>query len=165
MDLLQHNSCLDNPSRTWYRPTIVPFFRSISKRPTPQTPYQLINNQHIGTMHNAAHGLSKLVIGTPVVIQNDKSKLWDRSGVVVDVGSHRKYFIRLPSGRILTRNRRFLRRRYSPTFLSDNTEQQQQLPSPPSNPASAPVSSTKQQPRRSTRVKKKPDRLIEHDHL
>ena len=165
MDLFQHNSCLDNPSTTWYRPTIVPFFRSISKRPTPQTPYQLINNQQIGTIPQPMLYRSWLLARQ--WSSRMTSKLWDRSGVVVDVGSHRKYFIRLPSGRILTRNRRFLRRWYSPTFLSDNTEQQQQLPSPPSNPASAsaPVSSTKQQLRRSARVKKKPDRLIEHDHL
>ena len=87
------------------------------------------DQQSADRYNTTAHALSKLVIGTPVTSfhasnqQNDKSKLWDRSGVVVDVGSHRKYFIRLPSGRILTRNRRFLRRRYSATAATITSEQ------------------------------------------
>ena len=67
----------------------------------------------VARYNSSAHPLSSLQIGTPVVVQNDRTKLWDRSSVVVDVSLHRKYFIRLPSDRILTRNRSFLCRRYS----------------------------------------------------
>ena len=115
-----------------------------------------------------AHPLPSLTIGTPVAIQNDRTKLWDRSGVVVDVGPHRKYFVRLPSGRILTRNRRFLRRRYIASLPPSDTPLPDQKPPLSANPAPASVSPSpnlKSQLRRSTRVSKKPDRLIEHDDL
>ena len=74
---------------------------------------------------SSAHPLPSFQIGTPVLVQNDRTKLWDRSGIVVDVGAHRKYFVRLPSGRILTRNRRFLHRRYSSSLPPSDT------PTPP----------------------------------
>ena len=44
-----------------------------------------------------------------VLIQNPTSHLWDRTGTVTGVGSRRDYLVRLPSGRIFWRNRRFLR--------------------------------------------------------
>eukprot|EP00094_Tigriopus_californicus_P012653 TCALIF_12231-PA protein Name:"Protein of unknown function" AED:0.22 eAED:0.28 QI:0/0/0/0.8/0.25/0.2/5/0/703 len=48
-------------------------------------------------------------IGSTVNIQNQQSKVWDRSGVVVSKGMRRNYRIRLPSGRCIWRNRRHLR--------------------------------------------------------
>ncbi|KAF0299963.1 hypothetical protein FJT64_027441 [Amphibalanus amphitrite] len=55
--------------------------------------------------------------GTPLVpvqvaIQDPATKRWSRHGVITDVGPHRRYYVRLPKGRVLTRNRRFLRQRY-----------------------------------------------------
>ena len=50
-----------------------------------------------------------LRIGQPVLLQDPTSLLWDRTGTVTGVGARRDYLIRLPSGRILWRNRRFLR--------------------------------------------------------
>ena len=38
-------------------------------------------------------------------------KLWDRYGIVVDIGKHRRFYVKTNSGRALVRNRRFLRRR------------------------------------------------------
>ena len=70
----------------------------------------------------------------------------------MDVGPHRKYFIRLASGRIFTRNRRFIRRRYAYT-LPTLVEPLHQL-SATAEPFKVPL-------RRLTRHAKKPDRLIE----
>ena len=64
-------------------------------------------NQH-------AHSLPDITIGSHVAIHNQDTKLWDRYGVVVDVGKHRQYFIKTTNGRVLVRNRRFLRRRVPP---------------------------------------------------
>ena len=60
----------------------------------------------------SAATLLDLRVGTQVAIQNPSTKLCDRYGVIVQFGSYRRYFVRLPSGRILTRNRRFIRRRF-----------------------------------------------------
>ena len=60
--------------------------------------------------------LPKLKIGDVVLIQNQRgtpkeAKRWDRSGVVLEVEKFDKYVVRVDgSGRITTRNRRFLRK-------------------------------------------------------
>ena len=59
----------------------------------------------------SARHLPRLPVGQHVIIQNPTSKKWDRAGTIVEIGKHRDYFIRLPSGRIWRRNRRFLRKR------------------------------------------------------
>jgi len=56
-----------------------------------------------------SRSLSALPIGTRVRMQNDRSKLWDRVGVIVSIGQHRSYRIKLESGSVLWRNRRFIR--------------------------------------------------------
>ena len=58
-----------------------------------------------------AHPLPDITVGPYVTIQNSETKQWDIYGRVVDVGPFRKYFIKLPSGRVLARNRRCLCRR------------------------------------------------------
>lgn len=65
--------------------------------------------------------LPELRVGSNVVLQNSCSKLWDIYGIVVDVGPYRRYHVKTPSGRILVRNRRFLRRRFpaSPAYVSN----------------------------------------------
>ena len=55
--------------------------------------------------------LSRLNIGCRVDIQDTVSGRWDRTGVVVAIGARRSYSVKLPSGRLLWRNRRFLRPR------------------------------------------------------
>ena len=57
-----------------------------------------------------ARDLPELPVGTPVRIQSQHGrKEWDRVGQIVQVLPHRKYDVRLPSGTVLTRNRRHLR--------------------------------------------------------
>lgn len=56
-----------------------------------------------------AQPLPKLIIGETVRIQDPTSLRWDKVGVVVGRGRNRDYELRLPSGRVWRRNRRFLR--------------------------------------------------------
>ena len=81
--------------------------------------------------------------------------------VIVQLGSHCRYFVRLPSGRILTRNRRFIRRRFGFSVHVPATPASGSptgnVPSP-TEPASSPVAPA---PRRSIRSRRKPDRLME----
>ena len=58
-----------------------------------------------------AHPLSDLQVGNHVPVQNPTSKLWDIYGTITAVGPYRRYFIKTQSGRILVRNRRFIRKR------------------------------------------------------
>ena len=46
-----------------------------------------------------------------MALQNPQTKLWDIYGSVVKIGPHRRYFVKTRSGRVLTRNHRFLRLR------------------------------------------------------
>lgn len=59
--------------------------------------------------NQTAHPLSKLDIGTKVDVQHHKTKRWTSTGVIVAIGNRRDYFVKLPSGRVYWRNRRFLR--------------------------------------------------------
>lgn len=59
--------------------------------------------------------LPPLSVGDPVLIQNKRSRRWDRYGVIQERNLRiRKYTIRLPSGLITIRNRRDLRYRFTP---------------------------------------------------
>ena len=53
--------------------------------------------------------LLHLHMGEEVRIQNPKSKIWDECGTVVGVGKNRDYLIKLPNGKIMWRNRKFLK--------------------------------------------------------
>ena len=91
-----------------------------------------------------ARDMEPLLAGMSVYIQNDVTKRWDRQGVIIECLPYRRYLIKLPSGRTLERNRRFLRpkpKEISPPAQEDKTEQKPFAP------------------RRSTRQKKSPNRL------
>lgn len=91
--------------------------------------------------------LTTLQIGNHVAIQNPTSKMWDIYGTIVALGPHRRYFVKTQSGRVLVRNRRFLRKR-NPISVSGGSAQL-----PPTTPHVV------QEPRRSTRTKKIPPYL------
>ncbi|XP_043241537.1 uncharacterized protein LOC122391560 isoform X1 [Amphibalanus amphitrite] len=59
--------------------------------------------------NSTAKPLPAVRIGTTVDVQDSRTGQWDRTGIVVGVGDHRDYLVKLPSGRVLWRNRRFLR--------------------------------------------------------
>ncbi|XP_063585812.1 uncharacterized protein LOC134763185 [Penaeus indicus] len=56
-----------------------------------------------------ARPLPKLSVGDHVRIQNTDTHRWDKVGVIMGCGRNRDYEVRLPSGRVWWRNRRFLR--------------------------------------------------------
>ena len=114
-----------------------------------------------------ARDLMPLSVGNQVAVQDDRTKRWDRHGVVCEIGPYRRYFVRLSSGRVLTRNRCHLRRRYGyamPDSLAHGAPAATPEPSgtavappPPPPPPPAPDRVL----RRSTRTRRRPVRLIE----
>ena len=64
-------------------------------------------NQH-------AQKLEKLSIGDRCLVQNqtgNNPKRWDRTGVIMDIGQHDQYSIKIDgSGRVTTRNRQYIRK-------------------------------------------------------
>lgn len=89
-----------------------------------------------------AHSLSELQEGDVVRIQNHVTKRWDKIGQIVRaVPNRRNYWIRQESGRILRRNRKYLRPHFG---TSEESEQQTKS------------SESGQQLRRSSRQRVKP---------
>ena len=78
-----------------------------------------------------AHNLPEIGVGSNVTIQNSETKLWDIYGIVTDVGPHRRYYVKTQSGRVLLRNRRFLRRRVPSSIPAAGTTVQQPDPCRP----------------------------------
>ena len=120
-------------------------------------------NQHV-------RPLREIKKGTNVAVQIPVTKMFDIYGIVTDLAPHRRYFIRTQSGRILVRNRRYLRRRtpvsvhgYTPGELHVHQEDDQPLgrvqehldPTPGVQEHSDPP------PRRSNRLQHRRRRLIE----
>ena len=100
----------------------------------------------ISTYNRSGKPLGPLQLGATVRVQDSQTKLWDKIATVISIGQHRTYRVRLASGRVLWRNRRFLR----------------VVPAAPtSSPAeNQPSSDTSDQaPRRSTRTRNAPTRL------
>ena len=114
--------------------------------------YQSSQKQRESTYNKHAHAMEELRIGSRVALQHPRSKLWDVYGTITDVRPHRRYFIKTDTGRVLVRNRRFIRKRCPPSIAAPNRETAQ-TPIPTNTP---PLSN-----RRSTRVKRKPTRLSE----
>ena len=119
--------------------------------------------------HDAtARPLPCLNIGTYVDVQDHVTRRWDKLGVIVGIGSHRDYLVKMGSGRVLRRNRKFLRshRPFIPLEKLDSSKLSSevkasfsdiQLPSSPQETTSSPTSLPM---RRSTRHKRIPDRLV-----
>ena len=91
-----------------------------------------------------AKSLRHLPLGTRVVVQDPRTKLWSTTGTVVAIGAHRDYYVKLPSGRVFWRNRRFLRP------LITAVPPDPALPTPTPTPAPT---------RRSSRRRQRPRRL------
>ena len=111
----------------------------------------------------SAHPLQPLADGCQVLVQNPRTKKWDQFGTTIRIGRTRSYHVRLPSGRVLWRNRRY-RRPVPPPSASDLGQ------SPSSNNSSALLQTAEQTPGpssdssitvrpRSSRSSKQPQRL------
>lgn len=63
--------------------------------------------------------LPPLEPGMQVRVQDADSKVWDRTGIIVEARPHRQYLVKLAgSGRISTRNRRHLRQTHPLTLAN-----------------------------------------------
>ena len=68
-----------------------------------------------------SRSLQPLHIGAEVRVQHPTTKKRDRVGVTIGIGQHRDYHVKLPSGRVYWRNRRFLRSSYGAPPNEDAT--------------------------------------------
>ena len=96
-----------------------------------------------------ANDLSPMGTGTKVRIQDSISKLWDKVGTVIRCGKNRDYEIRLDNGRVYWRNRLFVRPYHEPVPPGKGGERKKVTF----------ADSSPQQPRRSSRARKAPDRF------
>ena len=112
-----------------------------------------------------AHTLPINQQGSQVVLQNPVTKLWDTYGIVVSVEPHCKYRVRIKSGKVLVRNRRFLRHRRAVSnplqAMPSPVKTSSLLPLTPSPPLHPPTPELALLPRRSGRVTRRPWRLVE----
>ena len=111
------------------------------------------------------HQLPDIHIGSKVALQNQQIKLWDIYGTVVTIGPHRRYYLMTHSGRVLVRNRRFLRHGtpalLQPPTVSHQSPTTSQHTSPQTlfTPSPQPQEHTTTT-RHSTRTRRPPSRLI-----
>ena len=134
----------------------------------------------------SAHPLSSLRIGQHVCVQHHATGLWDRIGTIVAIGRRRTYLVKMPSGRVLWRNRRFLRpyRPLTPVpehshaaapTLTEPDQPGSTTASPTTSPRRAPPETPHQRrtvrfsdepvmPRRSTRTRRPPEVLQVDPH-
>lgn len=107
--------------------------------------------------------LPSLPVGSPVRVQDPKTKLWSHSGVIVAVGQYRSYRIKFASGSVLWRNRRFIRLMV-PAATESGSSEESTSPTPEAHDTKADAEMPgKEQPqldpppvvlRRSTRTRK-----------
>ena len=81
------------------------------------------SHAHVEQRYNEhSHALPPLRLSTHVRVQNPISKRWDRQGIIIGIGRHRDYHVKLPSGRVYWRNRRFLRTTRASSDDDDNAD-------------------------------------------
>ena len=94
-------------------------------------------------LNHRSHPLEPLNVGNHVFIQNQTGinpTRWDRSGIIMEVLDFDKYIVKVSgSGRLTTRNRRYLRK-FEP-HLSYDTHTQRQQPILPTTSSKTPTSS------------------------
>ncbi|XP_059096765.1 uncharacterized protein K02A2.6-like [Tigriopus californicus] len=70
----------------------------------------------------------KLSLGEHVLVQNPITRRWDKHAKVVDNRSPRRYLLQFPSGRLLERNLRFLRRAPHHGFVLGDDQSEDAVP-------------------------------------
>ena len=103
--------------------------------------------QAIATYDRSAKSLTPLTLHSEVRIQDPRTHIWDQCGTIVSIGAHRTYRVKLPSGRVYWRNRRFLRPLPAPSADMTSDSQLTQL-----------LTSDAESPRRSARHCQRPQR-------
>ena len=124
----------------------------------------LVHKDQVERYYNrSAHPLPEIHVGSNVAVQNSTTKRWDIYGVVTEVSPHRRYYVKTVGGRVLVRNRRFLRRRVPTVTPTCNTGPPPTLHVPvASSQSTAQTHPVTPLPlRRSTRHRARSKRLIE----
>jgi len=124
-----------------------------------------------------AQNLQGIQVGSTVALQDPRTKLWDIYGTVVNVSHHRRYSVKTHVGHVLVRNRQFLQC-HSPASTithgggslqpptstqpagrvqNSNFAQNSSQGAPVQHPQTLPP----QEPQRSERASRPPQRLIE----
>ena len=111
----------------------------------------------------AVRTLAPLLPGTRVWVQNQMSKVWDRSGIITEALPHRQYTVRLDgSGRLSLRNRKHLKVHTGNTSPA-RPQGQQDTPAPVPALQPCPAQSTSQPAQsRPQRTIRKPQYLSEY---
>lgn len=104
--------------------------------------------------NQSAKPLSPLRIRDEVCVQDKNSKKWDSYGQIVAIGPRREYLVKMPSGRLFMRNRRFLRKFDKPD-AGENAKRKKQVHFQDDEPAAVHDPA----PRRSSRRRKPPERF------
>ena len=60
--------------------------------------YDLLTEKHRQYYDAGSHNLPPLGVDNKVRIQHEETKRWDRKGIVLRVGKHRKYLVRMENG-------------------------------------------------------------------
>ena len=150
----------------WQRTTLEA--EQLADRASTQT--EVYYNRHV-------QNLQDIKVGSTVALQNPRTKLWDIYGTVVNVSPHRRYSVKTRAGRVLIRNRRFLRCRspastitraggsMQPPTLTQPAGRVPRFNIPHSSSPETPVQHQQTLPpqelRRSERTCRPPQRLIE----
>ena len=164
MDTHQPRSCLDILSRTHSPHTVAPSRQKSTQEAEQQATETLEQSKTFYNIH--ARSLPDIRICSPVALQSQQTKLWDVYGTVVAIGPHRRYYVKTHSGRVLVRNRRFLRRRIPASLqplapvCHPSTPNQHTSPPATSTPLPASPESTIHT-RHSLRPRRPPLRLVE----
>ena len=122
--------------------------------------------QKIEEQYNShARALPPLKLGSSVRIQDPKSKLWDTCGTIISVGKSRDYHVKLASGRVYWRNRRYIRpntaienggeEKMDPAAITDSAPQAKRRRGRPRRQDNKPAAEPS---RRSSRIKHPPSR-------
>ena len=119
MDCHLLKSSLDIPCKTPSQ-LIADRLRWNSKNPLRKLKRQHKKHKLQQSYNRNAHDPSALQVGNHVAIQNPDTKMWDIYGVITAIGPFRRYYVKTQSGRVLVRNRRFLRKR-SPLSIAAPT--------------------------------------------
>ena len=107
---------------------------------------------------SSTRSLPHLRLGCHVDIQDHNNGRWDRTGVIVGIGTRRDYLVKMGSGRILWRNRRFLRP-YRPLMLVNTNGQDTHSCVSPPRKGNEEHANQQLPLRRSTRQRQAPHRL------
>ena len=150
-----------------HRRSFAPEWQHSTQEAEHQATYTLQQSEAYYNTHTRS--LPDIRIGSSVALQNPHTKLWDIYGTIVDIGPHRRYYIKTHSGRVLARNRRFLRL-HIPASLNSPGRAQPSSNMQPTFESYTPQTTMSQSPahqepsshiRRSERPHKPTSRLIE----